>query len=129
MKKYFLSIFICSAVLIASAQDSTLYDYTGKYKFPDGSMVPEVEITLNENTLTITAVLGSATLDKVSRDTFLIPSYGNAMVFFYRNSENKVNAIKIDIGSNVIEGKKDGLSLGWIREYFREAALADIRKK
>ena len=73
-------------MLFSSAQDSTLYDYTGKYKFLTGSMVPEVDITLGDNILTITAVLGSATMEKISRDTFMIPTYGNALVFFYRNT-------------------------------------------
>ena len=123
----FIILVISSTFIIA--QDSTLNDYTGKYKFPTGSMIPEVEITLNDNTLTINASIGSATLEKVSRDTFLIPSYGNAMVFFYRNAENKVNAIKIDTGNDVLEGKKEGMAAAWIRKYFREAMLADIVKK
>ena len=129
MRKIILSILLCAVMMNSSAQDSTLQEYTGKYKFPPGGMIPEVDITLSNDILTITAVLGSAPLEKVSRDTFLIPSYGNAMVYFYRNAESKVNAIKIDTGNDVMEGKKEGMAAAWIREYFRKTTLEDIAKK
>lgn len=129
MRKIILSGLICAGALYSPAQDSTLNDYTGKYKFPDGSMVPEVDISLSDNILTITAVIGSATLEKINRDTFLIPTYGNAMVFFYRNTENKVSAIKIDTGNDVLEGKKEGVGVAWIREYCWDNPLAVHVKK
>ena len=118
MRKIFLFFLLSAVVLFSFAQDSTLNDYTGKYKFPVGSTVPEVDITLSDNILTITAVLGSATMEKISRDTFMIPTYGNALVFFYRNTDNKVNAIKIDTGSDVLEGKKESVGAAWIRNNF-----------
>ena len=117
MRKAFLFILVCFSALISfSQEDSTLKEYTGKYKFPSGSMVPEVDITLSDNILTITAAIGSAELEKVSRDTFMIPSYGNALVFFGRNAENKIATIRIDTGTDVLEGKKDGAS-AWLRNY------------
>ena len=106
MQKLLLSLVICSVTLVSQAQDTTLNQYKGKFKFPDGSMVPEVEITLSENVLTITAVLGSASMEKVSKDTFTIPSYGNAMVYFGRDTDGKITTIKIDTGGDVLEGKK-----------------------
>ena len=129
MRKLYTILLLFSFSLFSRAQDSTLNEYAGKYKFPSGSMVPEVEISLNNNALTITAVLGSASMEKVSRDTFMIPTYGNALVFFYRNTDNKVAAIKIDTGSDVMKGKKEGVGAAWIRNYFWYDPFVSLVKK
>ena len=59
----------------------------------------------------------------------MIPIYGNALVFFYRNTENKVAAIKIDTGNDVMEGKKEGVAAAWIRNYFWFDTYALLVKK
>ena len=129
MRKLIIFFLFFSFNFFSRAQDSTLNEYTGKYKFPSGSMVPEVDITLSDNILSITAVLGLASMEKVSRDTFMIPTYGNALVFFYRNTDNKVASIKIDTGNDVMEGKKEGVGAAWIRNYFWYDPFASLVKK
>ena len=114
MKKLLLFLLVCSAALVSYAQDTTLNEYKGKFKFPEGGLVPEVEITMADNVLTISAVLGSASMEKVSRDTFTIPTYGNAMVYFGRDSDGKISTLKIDTGTDVLEGKKELNSLALV---------------
>ena len=124
MRKALLSLLICTVTLVVNAQDTTMNEYKGKFKFPDGSLVPEVEITLTDNVLTISAVLGSAPMEKMKKDTFTIPSYGNAMVYFGRDADGKISTIKIDTGTDVMEGKKVPASFAilnrkyiWRRQY------------
>ena len=96
-------------------QDTLLQQYKGVYKFPDGSIVPSVEITVDNGIVTIHSQMGEAALEKISRDTFSLPIY-EAMVYFIRDAETKVNGIKIETHDLVLEGKKEGSSFALYRK-------------
>jgi len=98
-----LALIIFSAA--AYAQDSTLKEYTGVYKFPEGSMVSSVEIVLNGNSLLVNSSIGSVGIEKISKDTFSLPTY-EGMVYFSR-TEAKITGIKIEVHDVVLEGKKE----------------------
>ena len=92
------------------AEDSTLHEYKGVYKFPDGSATPEVEISIVEGNLYASATIGSAVLTKVSKDTFSIPDH-NGMAYFYRNGDGQIKGIKVEVGGLILEGDKNSHSL------------------
>jgi hypothetical protein len=113
MKKFLLTLVVMAAFFAGKAQTisaaDSLQQYTGKYKFPDGSVVTEVTITLSDSTLTITSAIGSAPLQKRQTDEFEIVGYGGTATF-KRNAEGKVNGVVILVGDVNIDGTKtDGL--------------------
>jgi hypothetical protein len=108
MKKLvILVVCFCSFLFVKAQQDSLLKEYVGVYKFPDGSPVPSVEITIQDGNLFGNSANGSASLVKMSKDTFSIPSY-NGMAYFKRNADGKVNGIKIELTDVTMEGEKEG---------------------
>jgi len=114
MKKLALLIsLVCAFLFVSAQQDTTLKEYTGTYKFPDGSPVPSVEITIQDGNLFGNSANGSAPLIKMTKDTFSIPSY-NGMAYFKRNADGKVNGIKIELTDVTMEGDKEG-ALGFLR--------------
>ena len=109
MKKILLCGLAMLFAFVLYAQDhaiaDTLQQYTGKYKFPDGSIVTEVTVTLDSNSLTISSVMGSSELRKTDRDIFEIVAYGG-IATFKRNTEGKIAGLNIVVGDINIEGTK-----------------------
>jgi hypothetical protein len=105
-------VFLCSHA--ALAQDSTLNEYRGVYKFPEGSATPQVEISVRDGALFASSTLGSAPFSKLGKDSFSIPDH-NGMAFFYRNAEGKVNRVKIEVADLVLEGDKEATSIAMTR--------------
>ena len=70
MKKIiFTLIFILGVVVVSSAQqDTTLAQYVGKYKFPDGSVVADVAVTIDNGALVMGSSAGNSTLEKESEE-------------------------------------------------------------
>lgn len=111
MQKIFLFLLFLSFGIVMNAQDS-LTQYTGKYIFPEGSVVTEVDITIENGGLKSNSSAGSATLTQLGVDSFLIVEYSGTAVF-KRNEEKKVNAIHIEAAGYVLDGKKQENGL-WI---------------
>jgi hypothetical protein len=108
MKKFTILLLSCLCTIAMQAQeDTSLQQYTGVYKFPDGSVVPSVEIVLVNGALSANSSMGSAPLEKISRDTFNLPTY-NGMIYFTRTA-GKITGLKVETQEVVLEGKKDGL--------------------
>lgn len=106
MKKVFLSLFLVAGSLLASAQaDTTLQQYTGKYKFPDGSPVTEIGVVIDNGTLMATSAMGNSELKKTEGDIFEIVAYGGTATF-KRNADNKVNGVLIQVQDVTMEGTK-----------------------
>jgi hypothetical protein len=110
MKKLLLLVFTLSATFVLYAQQVTLADtlkqYTGKYKFPDGSVVTEVVVTLDSTgVLTVNSAQGSSELKKSQGDVFDVVAYGGTATF-KRNAENKIIGVQIIVGDVNIEGTK-----------------------
>ena len=109
MKKLFFLLFAVTTVLILHAQQTpppdTLQQYTGKYKFPDGSVVTEVTVALESGMLMANSVMGSSELRKTEGDVFEVVAYGGQATF-KRNTEGKISGVQIIVGDIILEGTK-----------------------
>ena len=107
MKKLMLFLLVSGFFISAQAQTDSLQQYTGKYKFPDGSVVSEVDVTVDNNgILMITSSMGSSELKKTQeKDVFILVAY-NGLTTFKRSTEGKVNGIKIEVNDVLLEGPK-----------------------
>jgi hypothetical protein len=106
MKKVTLfSLVFTLLCLTIKAQDS-LQQYVAKYKFPSGSVVAEVDITLDNGTLQISSAMGGSVLDKIGKDTFALTTF-NGTVIFSRNDVKKVTGIKIEVMGTILEGSRE----------------------
>jgi hypothetical protein len=108
MKKILFSL-LCMVAISASAQDSTLKEYVGRYIFPQGSIVPSAEVTLNDNVLMVNSTQGSSVMQKVGKDTFAIISF-DGMAYYSRNKAGQVSGVKVLVGDYVLDGVKEGVT-------------------
>jgi uncharacterized protein DUF3471 len=122
MRKMFFILFSLSAFIITHAQTAvdSLKEYTGTYKFPAGSEMTTVEITIQDGALFGASNLGSAALVRVNKDTFSIPAH-DGTIYFSRNAEKKVVKIHIEVGEMILDGEKDNGSLAFYRRKFNDA--------
>jgi hypothetical protein len=111
MKRSILLLLSLTFFLSSFCQDTadSLKEYTGTYKFPAGSEMTSVEITIVNGGLLGTSNMGSGSLVRVNKDTFSIPEH-NGSVYFLRNAEKKVNRIHIEVGEMILDGIKDDAS-------------------
>ncbi len=105
------TLLVVSMVLVTlatlHAQDSTAKrELVGKYKFPEGSVVPEVEVVIDNGALMMNSSAGTSSLELVKGDTFSIVAF-NGTAVFKRNDTKKVIAVHIDAGGYVLDGVKD----------------------
>jgi hypothetical protein len=112
MNRTILFLFVILAGSVVYAQDTTLNEYVGTYKFPEGSAVLSVEIKIENGALMANSSAGSSALEKISKDTFNLVSY-NGTVYFTRDGNKKVNGIKIEVQDTVLEGKKETAGPGY----------------
>ena len=112
MKKIALLSFlpIGFAFTIAAQTDTTLKQYVGKYKFPEGSVVSDVTVTFDNGALTMTSAVGSSPLEKQSEDVFVITQF-QGVATFKRNDAKKIIGININAGGYVLDGTKEEGSL------------------
>jgi hypothetical protein len=122
MKKCIFSIIAFIAFAILHAQDTTLNEYVGTYKFPEGSVVLSVDIKIENGGLMANSSAGSSALEKISKDTFNLVSYSGT-VYFTRDADKKVNGIKIEVQDTVLEGKKE--TAGLVVSYFMKEWLCN----
>lgn len=106
MKNFVFLLLLSFVFISANAQDDPLKEYVGVYKFPDGSVIPSVEVKLENGVLVGYSQMGSAVLDKIAKDTFSITTY-NGMAYFGRNSDNAVTGVRIEVQDLILEGKKE----------------------
>lgn len=95
----------------AQDKDSTLQDFVGKYKFPEGSVVSEVSVSIEGEVLVMGSSIGTSTLVKIGEDLFSITAYdGSAQ--FKRDTNKKVIGVSINAGGYALEGtKSDGIAI------------------
>ncbi len=103
MKKIFLlfALFIFSGVALY-AQDS-LKVYVGKYKFPEGSVVPEIEVILENGVLSFKSAMGTTPVERNGGDEFSIPAYSGTATFT-RNEAKKITGLHIEASGTVLDG-------------------------
>ena len=109
MKKLLFLFFaiVCSFTAFSqqTPADSTFQQYTGKYKFPEGSVVAEVTVMLEGGSLTMTSPVGTSPLEKKEEDVFVITQFqGTAK--FNRDASKKIIGITINAGGYLLEGTR-----------------------
>ena len=108
MKKLILSVFASLFILVVNAQTTPkppLEDFVGKYVFPDGSVVPEVDVMLSNNALTMSSTAGTSVLTELGIDSFQIVEFSGIAVF-KRGDDKKVNGVHIEAMGYVLDGQK-----------------------
>jgi hypothetical protein len=106
MKKIvYLFIAFIAIGFSAKAQDS-LAQFTGKYNFPEGSIVSYVTVTAEGGKLSFSSDKGTGTLERISADSFAIPEYQGTGKYT-RNADNKIIGVVIDVMGYHLEGVKD----------------------
>ena len=106
MKHLLVTLLATISFLSVSAQDSTLNKYTGKYKFPEGSPVTEITVTVENGTLMAASAMGATEFKKTDTpDVFEVVVYGGTATF-KKNAEGKVTGVSISAGGTNMEGTK-----------------------
>jgi len=110
MKKPFLFLFAIAAFMTVGAQQNpetdSLKEYTGKYKFPEGSVVTEVNITIENGVLFAGSAMGSSELKRIEKDLFEVVTYAGKAIF-KRNEEAKLIGVRIEVEDLILEGTKE----------------------
>ena len=128
MKRILFSFIACMVVISVNAQTEPqkppLEDFVGKYVFPDGSVVPEVDVTLSDNALTMSSTAGTSVLTELGIDSFQIVEFSGIAVF-KRGDDKKVNAVHIEAMGYILDGQKKSNG-AWIFIYKpKEFTLAE----
>lgn len=106
MKKIFLSLLLVACSLLMHAQTDSLEQYIGKYKFPDGSPVTEIGISVENGTLMAASAMGNSEFRKTdTKDVFEVVAYAGTATF-RRNDQNKVVGVLIQVQDISMEGSK-----------------------
>lgn len=90
----------------SSPDDSTVVkELIGKYTFPEGSVIADVTVNLENGALTMASSAGVSSLEKQNEDLYTIVQFqGTAK--FNRNSDKKVIGVSIVAMGYVLEGVK-----------------------
>lgn len=97
--------------MAVNAQNDSLKQYTGTYKFPDGSPVTEITVSLDSTGLYANSAMGSSELKRTEGDVFEIVAYAGT-ASFKRNADNKISGVHILVGDLNMEGTKmEGLMI------------------
>ena len=121
MKKMILAMATVLFSVVAFSQevptsDSTLKQYTGTYKFPEGSVVAEIAVLIDGGSLVMSASAGTSPLEKREEDLFFIVQFqGTAK--FNRDANRKVVCVTINAMGYVLEGTcTEGALVGMLRK-------------
>ena len=110
MKKFFLLVLTITGFVTLNAQQTPstdpLLEYTGKYKFPEGSAVAEMTVALENGVLYASSAQGSSELKKIEKDVFEIVAYSGKATF-KRDVKEKLNGVKIEVEDLILEGTKE----------------------
>ena len=111
MKKILMLVFVVCAFSLVNGQNTktvaidSLTEYTGKYKFPDGNPVTEINVTLENGVLNAVSAIGSSELKRREGDIFDIVAYGGTATF-KRNGEGKISKVRVEVPDLDMEGEK-----------------------
>lgn len=111
MKKLFIVLLLTFSATVIFSQTDSLEQYTGKYKFPDGSPVTEIGVVLESGVLTATSAMGNSELKKTdTKDVFEVVAYSGTATF-KRNAEGKITSLLIQVQDVNMEGTKTELAV------------------
>lgn len=109
MRKLLLFFFAAASSFILSAQQApqadSLKEYTGKYKFPDGSEVTEIKVGVENGILWAYSDKGNSELTKIEKDVFEVVQYTGTATF-KRDGNGKINGLHVEVGDLVMDGTK-----------------------
>ncbi len=101
-----LSLLLWGISFTASAQaDSTMKEYVGKYLFPEGSPVTEIDVILENGALSMASAVGTSSLEKTAEDVFTITQFQGTATF-KRNEDKKIIGVSINAMGYSLEGTK-----------------------
>lgn len=106
MKGIFSLLFLIAGFTAAAQTTDSLTNYTGTYKFPEGSIVATAEITVENGVLTVNSSQGASPMERQGKDTFAITNFGGT-AYFFRNSSGKVDRVRVEVNNIVLEGTKE----------------------
>lgn len=111
MKKLFLLLLSGLSILSVFAQAGK-EKYIGVYKFPDGSVVTSIEVSLQDSLLSMNSSAGASPLTWIQNDEFSIVNFSGTALF-KRNPDGKVVGVHIEAMGYVLDGvKQDALQQG-----------------
>lgn len=109
MRKYYLLLLAITGFTILNAQQTSadsLLEYTGKYKFPDGSVVTEITVLIENGVLYASSSQGNSELKKIEKDIFEVVAYSGKATF-KRDEQAKLKGVLIEIEDLILEGTKE----------------------
>lgn len=108
------SLFIVAFFLFTGAQaqtaDSSLTQFTGRYAFPEGSVVSAVVVTIDSGKLIMSSEAGVSDLVKLGDDQYSIVSFEGTAKFTRDSSSHKISGVVIDARGYHLEGLKSAES-------------------
>ena len=100
---------VLASAYILSAQEApatdSLKEYTGKYKFPEGSEVTEIKVAIENGILWAYSDKGSSELKKIEKDVFEVVQY-TGKATFKRDDQGKIKLLHVVVGDLIMEGTK-----------------------
>lgn len=124
MKKFILSVLVLvSFVAVNAQQDTTLQKYIGKYKFPDGSPVTEINVTIENGVLTAASAMGSTELKKTETEHVFEVVVYSGLATFKKNTEGKINGVQIVVGDMTLEGTRVESSSQMIKQEIHRSII------
>lgn len=109
MRKLLLFIFALGSSFILFAQQTppadSLKEYTGKYKFPEGSEVTEIKVAIENGVLWAYSDKGNSELKKIEKDLFEVVQY-TGTANFKRDENGKINGVHVEVGDMIMDGTK-----------------------
>jgi len=109
MRKLLLFLFALGNSFILFAQQTppadSLNEYTGKYKFPEGSEVTEIKVGIENGILWAYSDKGNSELKKIEKDLFEVVQY-TGTASFKRDENGKINGVHVEVGDMIMDGTK-----------------------
>jgi hypothetical protein len=107
MKKMaFLLMVMMGFGFMAQAQTDSLQQYTGKFVFPEGSVVSYAHFYLENGKILFNSDKGPGSLEKIVADSFAVPEYQGTCKYV-RNADKAIIGIIIDVMGYHVEGTKE----------------------
>ena len=106
-----LALLVAGSISANGQADTTLQQFTGKYKFPDGSPVTEITMVIENGLLIGQSTIGNSEFKPTSEaDVFEIVAYAGTAIF--RRKEGKVVGVSIQVQDTKMEGEKTEMQIG-----------------
>jgi hypothetical protein len=106
MKKITLLFTVFVIACFSLKAEESLQQYAAKYKFPQGSLISELNIVFDKGALSVSSTLGSSTIEKKNGDHFNLTTYKGTAVFV-RNEAKRITGIKVEINGVTVEGTRE----------------------